>query len=402
VKVDALEAIVPGRTRGLKAILASLLVMAIITACSASGVADYSIEPSFEPTPSPSVEPTPPLTGVLSIALPGERNCADGVPLEVPKDFPSPSALTTATLGEGLTPGKATVTLFENDLETGSYPIDAIPLVPLRETLNLRVVLMYEGTQLAEVKCGKVVSFVEPSIRITSSCDPYSARGTVGVPFTALVLNVAEPGWTVVAEINGKRVGTPAEVKELPIEYTSPAIQVSLGSKTLSAGSRKVVWKLINPKGKVIQTKTCKSVITQEKYADVSLASSGASVCLSYSANFRVWVTLKVKNTGNIASDIIYIRVQSVEGSSIPNWIRGQNVSTAEDHGGGLWAEVIVKGERVSAKSSKTFKFAIDFYYNPDVVNVNVFNGKPNYDLYVSGQFADESFQAPSYFSRFC
>jgi hypothetical protein len=94
--------------------------------------------------------------------------------------------------------------------------------------------------------------------------------------------------------------------------------------------------------------------------------------------------------------------VQSVDGSSIPNWIRGQNVSTAEDHGGGLWAEVIVKGERVSAKSSKTFKFAIDFYYNPDLVNVNVFNGKPNYDLFVSGQFADESFQAPSYFSSFC
>jgi len=373
---------------------------AILIGCSPSGTADSSETPYESPTPTPS--PTPPLTGTVAISLPGDPSCATSPQLEVPKALPNPSATTTATLGEGLLPEKASVTLYEGETEIGSYPIDAVAPVPLLEILNLKAVLMYDGKPLAEVTCQKTITLVDPSIRVTSSCDPYTARATVGVPFTAVALNVVQPGWTVVAEVNGKRVGKPVAVKELAADYTSPAVQISLGSKALSAGSRKIVWKLINPKGKVIQTKTCKSVITQEKYADVSLASSGASVCLSYSANFRVWVTLKVKNTGNIASDIIYIRVQSVDGSSIPNWIRGQNVSTAEDHGGGLWAEVIVKGERVSAKSSKTFKFAIDFYYNPDRVNVNVFNGKPNYDLYVSGQFADESFQAPSYFSSFC
>lgn len=379
---------------------ALVVLGAILIGCSPSGTADSSETPYESPTPTPS--PTPPLTGTVVISLPGDRSCATSPQLEVPKALPNPAATTTATLGEGLLPEKASVTLYEGETEIGSYPIDAVAPVLLLETLNLKAVLMYDGKPLAEVTCQKTITLVDPSIRVTSSCDPYTARATVGVPFTAVALNVVQPGWTVVAEVNGKRVGKPVAVKELAADYTSPAVQISLGSKALSAGSRKIVWKLINPKGKVIQTKTCKSVITQEKYADVSLASSGASVCLSYSANFRVWVTLKVKNTGNIASDIIYIRVQSVDGSSIPNWIRGQNVSTAEDRGGGLWAEVMVKGERVSAKSSKTFKFAIDFYYNPDVVNVNVFNGRPDYDLYVSGQFADESFQAPSYFSRFC
>lgn len=381
-------------------VTALVVLGAILIGCAPSGTGNSSLIPDEWPTPTPS--PTPPLTGTVVISLPGDRTCATSPQLEVPKALPNPAATTTATLGEGLLPEKATVTLYEGETEIGSYPIDAVAPVPLLETLNLKAVLMYDGKPLAEVTCQKTITLVDPSLRVISSCDPYSARGTVGVPFTAVVLNVVQSGWTVVAEVNGKRVGKPVAVKELAADYASPAVQISLGSKTLSAGSRKIVWKLINPKGKVIQTKTCKSVITQEKYADVSLASSGASVCLSYSANFRVWLTLKVKNTGNIASDIIYIRVQSVDGSSIPNWIRGQNVSTAEDRGGGLWAEVMVKGERVSAKSSKTFKFAVDFYFNPDVVNVNVFNGRPDYDLYVSGQFADESFQAPSYFSRFC
>ena len=379
----------------------AILISVVVAACSASGSADSSAGNSPNPTPTESPTPTPPLTGTVTISLPGDPTCAGGMNLEVPKGLADLTAKTTVSLGEGLSADKASVALYQGDTQIGNYSLESIENVPLVEEFTLRAVLMYEGTKLAEFKCERSIAFADPRIQITTGCESYTARETVGVPFNAVAFNVVEPGWTVAAELNGKRIGAPKEIKVLADGYTSPAMQVSLGSKTLAPGTRKIAWKLINPNGKVVQTESCKSVIKQEKYADVSLTSSRGRICLSYSANYRVWVTLKVKNSGNIASDIIYIRVQSLDGYAIPNWVRGSNVSTAEDRGGGLWAEVMIKGERVPAKSSKTFSFAVDFYYNPDLVNVNVFNGKPSYDLYVSGQFADDSFQAPSYVSSF-
>ena len=134
---------------------------AILIGCTPSGTANSSETPYESPTPTPT--PTPPLTGTVAISLPGDPSCAASPQLEVPKALPNPAATTTATLGEGLLPEKATVTLYEGETEIGSYPLDAVAPVPLLGTLNLKAVLMYDGKPLAEVTCQKTITLVDPS-----------------------------------------------------------------------------------------------------------------------------------------------------------------------------------------------------------------------------------------------
>lgn len=123
---------------------------------------------------------------------------------------------------------------------------------------------------------------------------------------------------------------------------------------------------------------------------------------MTYGADYRVTFTVGVRNTGATKSQKIHIRVQSADGGSIVQWNDISNVHFASDDGGGLWAETVVKGEAVGPKASKTFKFSLDFYYNPNRVNLQVFNGAPSYGLLVSGYFAERYWQTNSSFGNFC
>lgn len=135
---------------------------------------------------------------------------------------------------------------------------------------------------------------------------------------------------------------------------------------------------------------------------NVKLRSARASSCFTYGANYRVTFTISVRNTGATKSQKIYIRVQSADGGRIVQWNDISNVHFASDNGGGLWPETQVTGEIVGPKATKTFKFSVDFYYNPNRVNLQVFNGIPSYGLIVSGYFADRAWQTTSSYNTFC
>ena len=135
---------------------------------------------------------------------------------------------------------------------------------------------------------------------------------------------------------------------------------------------------------------------------NVKLRSARASSCLTYGADYRVTFTISVRNTGATKSQKIYIRVQSADGGRIVQWNDIANVHAATDNGGGLWPETQVTGEIVGPKATKTFKFSVDFYYNPNRVNLEVFNGKPSYGLLVSGYFAERAWQTSSSYNTFC
>ena len=135
---------------------------------------------------------------------------------------------------------------------------------------------------------------------------------------------------------------------------------------------------------------------------NVKLSSARASACMTYGADYRVTFTVGVRNTGATKSQRIHIRVQSADGGSIVQWNDISNVHLAYDKGGGLWAETVVKGETVGPKATKTFKFSLDFYYNPNRVNLQVFNGAPSSGLLVSGYFAERYWQTNSSFGNFC
>lgn len=135
---------------------------------------------------------------------------------------------------------------------------------------------------------------------------------------------------------------------------------------------------------------------------NVKVSSARASACMTYGADYRVTFTIGVRNTGTTKSQKIHIRVQSADGGSIVQWNDISNVHLAYDKGGGLWAETLVTGEPVGPKATKIFKFSVDFYYNPNRVNLQVFNGKPSYGLLVSGYFSEKYWQTNSSFGNFC
>ena len=135
---------------------------------------------------------------------------------------------------------------------------------------------------------------------------------------------------------------------------------------------------------------------------NVKVSSARASACLTYGSDYRVTFTIGVRNSGSTKSQKIHIRVQSADGGSIVQWNDISNVHRAYDKGGGLWAETLVTGETVGPRATKIFKFSVDFYYNPNRVNLNVFNGEPSYGLLVSGYFSEKSWQTNSSFGNFC
>ena len=135
---------------------------------------------------------------------------------------------------------------------------------------------------------------------------------------------------------------------------------------------------------------------------NVKVSSARASACLTYGSDYRVTFTIGVRNSGSTKSQKIYIRVQSADGGSIVQWNDISNVHLAYDEGGDLWAETLVTGETVGPKATKVFKFSVDFYYNPNRVNLHVFNGQPSYGLLVSGYFSEKYWQTNSSFGNFC
>ncbi len=135
---------------------------------------------------------------------------------------------------------------------------------------------------------------------------------------------------------------------------------------------------------------------------NVKVSSARASACMTYGADYRVTFTIGVRNSGTTKTKKIHIRVQSADGGSIVQWNDISNVHLAYDTGGRLWPETLVTGESVGPKATKIFKFSVDFYYNPNRVNLQVFNGKPSYGLLVSGYFSEKYWQTNSSFGNFC